>query len=450
MTTTIQGFPAYRLEEARGALAKSHARLCRAAAKTGQTAPAAPEIRVLAKRVESRCSACKVTIVGLPTEQSSCSCLGWPSWQARQVVDVEVLAERPRLAGWDFLAVVEPLEGGNLIRQVPGAVVADGELDAWRMGPIACNHCGAIRRRTETFIVRTDGSDAAVAAGTYKQVGRNCLEAFLGGQSPAAILGQLGWPEAVRRAGDDEEGGWGNDRGIEAYAPAVFLAWVAAVVRLDGWLSRTAAREHNDAGGLRLATADVVHKLLGPNLSSESRAERERCQPTDADRVRGAAALDWARALPGDSDYDRNLALVARQETCQSKHLGILASAVPSHTRALGREVERRLRDERASAARAASEYVGTVGERIELQLTIERVIELQGDYGMRNILIMRDAAGNAVLWSTGAATGEPGERLKLRGTVKKHSEYRGGKQTELTRCKILERVSATTEAAAL
>jgi hypothetical protein len=426
-THRIESFPKHRLDYARDALAKAWARLERAARKAGQIAPAAPELTVVAERIESRCNACQCVTAGYAG--GTCLACRHGYLVSRAVVDLDLLAERPALAGWDFLAVVEPLAGGNLIKQVPCAAVADGELTPWRTADIRCDHCGTARRRTETFIVRADGSDAAVAAGTYKQVGRNCLEAFLGGKSAAAIIAMIGWPEIVRIAGDDGEGGWGRDAAV--IDPESFLCWTAAVIRIDGWLSRTVARE-----ACKQATADTaLHLLCGP-LSPALAEARETYRPTDEDRQRAAAALAWARALDGVSDYEQNLTLVARQEMLDPKHAGILASAIASHTRALGREMERKVR-----AAKAAdSKHVGEVGKRLDLELTIERVVPLTSDWGALNIITFRDAAGNAIVWKTGAAGGTPGDVVKLRGTVKKHTEYKGELQTELTRCTISER----------
>src|SRR4029079_3769579 len=256
-TTVIQGFPAYRLEEARKVVEKAQARLIRAAAKTGQIAPPAPDLVVLAERVESRCTACKTTREGFPSETHHCATGHWAS---RSVVDLEIVAARPVLAGWEFLAVVEPLEGGNLLRQVPGAHIAEGELTPWRQGQLTCDHCAPFRRRTETFVVRADGTDPAVPAGTYKQVGRNCLAAFLGGQSPAALIAQLAWERLVASAGEDEEGGWGGGSSQRVFQPEVFLAQTAACIRLQGWVSRGQARAEEG----RQATANFVCYLLSP------------------------------------------------------------------------------------------------------------------------------------------------------------------------------------------
>jgi hypothetical protein len=62
------------------------------------------------------------------------------------------------------------------------------------------------------------------------------------------------------------------------------------------------------------------------------------------------------------------------------------------------------------------------------------------------------DADGNVFVWKTTGSVGEDrtdnigrdyfykpenGESVKVSGTIKEHNEYRGEKQTVLTRCKV-------------
>lgn len=429
----LAGFPHCRVDAARDVLAKSHRRLLRAAAKAGQEAPAAPTLTEVGDPyVISTCVECKCQERGFVGGRCMACRRGY--FLSCQVVDLEIAAPRPALAGWEFLAVVEQLEGGNLIRRVPGASVEDGELERWRTGAHHCDHCQARRRRSEAFVVRADGSDAAVPAGTYRRVGRDCLVAFLGGKSAASIVVALGWPKLVRGAGgeDDEDGGgWGGGSSSRVHDPVSFLSWVAGVIREDGWVSKTTARESG-----RSATADTL-ALLDPAsaASAASRARREQCEPTADEVTRAEAALAWARGLDPTSDYERNLSLVARQPGVSRKHAGILASALPAHTRALSAEAERAAR----AVVAAASEYVGAVGDKIEVRVTVEKVVETAGDFGAINVVTFRDDRGNALVWMTGAAAGKPGDDVTLCGTVKRHAEFRGERQTHLTRCKTLD-----------
>jgi hypothetical protein len=81
------------------------------------------------------------------------------------------------------------------------------------------------------------------------------------------------------------------------------------------------------------------------------------------------------------------------------------------------------------------SEYVGDVGERLELTLTVVNTIFLECDYGKDTVHTFEDQNGNQFIWSTSAKSWEIGTEKRLRGTVKQHQTYKNIKQTVLTRC---------------
>lgn len=430
-STTIQGFPKHKLVAARHALDLAYNRLAKSAVRAGQEPPAAPEVVVLREVWVSRCSECKCEVEGVVGGTCMAPRCGGVV-VARECVDLEVRSARPALAGWNFLAVVEPMVGGNLIRQVPYADVAEGELEPWRTGEIRCDHCKTSRYRKETFVVRADGSDPAIAAGTYKQVGRNCLEAFLGGKSAASIIAALGWADIVRGAGGDGEGG-GFGGGFDGFEMNDFLAWVASSARISGYVTRTQARARDAQ-----ATSDHALYLVSPpggdyTAKERWRAAREKFHPTTDDVARAKAALEWAAGIEPSNDYERNLNLVAKQPALERKHAGILASAVSGHARKLGDDLKR--------ASHAPSRHIGAAGEKLDLTLTIEKVISVPSDYSAdAKMVTMRDAEGNAFLWRTSVDVGTAGEVVTLRGTVKRHSDFKGELQTELTRCKVTAR----------
>ena len=81
------------------------------------------------------------------------------------------------------------------------------------------------------------------------------------------------------------------------------------------------------------------------------------------------------------------------------------------------------------------SEFVGEIGERLDLMLTIKKAIEVNGAFGSSTIHIMADECGNEFMWSTAAKSWAEGTVKHVRGTVKDHRIYRNSKQTVLTRC---------------
>lgn len=81
------------------------------------------------------------------------------------------------------------------------------------------------------------------------------------------------------------------------------------------------------------------------------------------------------------------------------------------------------------------SKYVGAIGERLDLHITVEKAIELDGAYGRSTMFLMRDENENLYVWTTTAKNWEPGTKHHIRGTVKDHRKYRNECQTVLTRC---------------
>ena len=82
------------------------------------------------------------------------------------------------------------------------------------------------------------------------------------------------------------------------------------------------------------------------------------------------------------------------------------------------------------------SEYQGALGERLDLYLTVERTIELDGNYGRSTMFKFKDDYGNCFVWTTATTPGfKIGDKIHLRGTVKNHNMFKNERQTILTRC---------------
>ena len=81
------------------------------------------------------------------------------------------------------------------------------------------------------------------------------------------------------------------------------------------------------------------------------------------------------------------------------------------------------------------SEFQGAIGERLDLFLTVERTIELDGSYGRSTMHIMRDDCGNLFVWTTASKSWSAGTEHHIKGTVKDHRKYKNECQTVLTRC---------------
>lgn len=81
------------------------------------------------------------------------------------------------------------------------------------------------------------------------------------------------------------------------------------------------------------------------------------------------------------------------------------------------------------------SEFVGSIGDRLELEVTITNAIQLDGNFGKSTMHIMEDQNKNVYVWITASKSWTPGTIKKIRGTVKDHKIYKRVKQNILTRC---------------
>ncbi len=89
-----------------------------------------------------------------------------------------------------------------------------------------------------------------------------------------------------------------------------------------------------------------------------------------------------------------------------------------------------------AAAKRAASSWLGTVGERVTLELEVAFTTSFKTQYGTMHVHSMRDAAGNVVIYK-GGRIADRGQRIRVKGTVKEHGIYKELKQTIISRPKV-------------
>lgn len=85
------------------------------------------------------------------------------------------------------------------------------------------------------------------------------------------------------------------------------------------------------------------------------------------------------------------------------------------------------------------SEFQGEIGDKVEVVVTVEKAIELDGCYGRSTMHIMRDYMGNCYVWTTAARSWSEGTEHNIIGTIKALKTYKGTKQTILTRCRSLD-----------
>jgi len=332
-----------------------------------------------------------------------------------RLVLVEVEGEAPVLQGWRFLATIDHThDAGNIVRTVPGAEIPASYRDA----DPTCDHCQVNRRRNDTFVLRHE------ERGNLMQVGRSCLSSFLGGIDPKAAAEMAEMLAVVATTAEDCEeydprfGGGGG--GALTYWTSLVLGVAAQFVIDNGWVSGKAASLEGTT-----STADLVRAwIVRPNPKFISPA---------ADAL-AEKALAWVeeevRPKEVKSDYEHNLVTVLTPSAIRWKEIGIAVSAIGVFQQAQARK---------AQAASAVNEYVGNPGDKLSgLELTLLATRHINGTYGASTLMMFRDAAGRGFKWfASNPPEMREGETYTVAATVKKHEEFKGRKETVLTRCVV-------------
>lgn len=341
----------------------------------------------------------------------------------RKYIKVEIKGQAPSINGWDFIGTIAHIEeGSNILQLLPGQTVPESYRQA---DPKNCDHCHVNRKRTSTYILVN-------AQNEYKQVGKQCLQDFFK-QDVSNIVARA---ELLAVAGGLKEASenWGSSgNGQQYYKLSDYLANVLAVVEKHGFVSRAKADEWNkvptstSAAMLMISPRGKEAQELGVRVSKEHEAK-------------AAEIIAWIETYLDKqnlSDYEHNLKVVVDLGYCDWRTFGLAASITALHWRETAAKAEK--------TAKKPSEYVGEVGKRIKgLTLTLVKITSLgDGEFGMRYLYRFLDANENVLVWFTGnvldADTRNFFENTVYTGdvSVKEHSEYKGTKQTVVTRCKL-------------
>lgn len=336
------------------------------------------------------------------------------------VCDFFVEGDAPKVGNYEFVAKLEFTAGGVLVQNAPGKQASERfrNVGSW------CDHCETDRQRRDVFVVEDD-------EGNQMQVGRTCLRDFLGMDSPNAIMGRFRFWQEI----DDVERGLGM--AYQWSASTVGMLELSAVgIRLFGWCSKGQANMDESL------TPTVTYVMLGLTTQTLSRTEanlkrRLIAELSDSDREMAHRVLSWARGLDGSNDYYHNLRVVLTPEAQDDpKRAGLVVSAVAAYQR----EEERQLRLTKERAEASKSVHLGAEKERLKGLLVTKTDSRVVGgsSFGECVLIKFRTEDGNVLSWFTGSGTGrENGEQFVIDGTVKRHTEFNGVKETQLTRVKV-------------
>lgn len=355
-------------------------------------------------------------------------------------VPVNIEGARPQIAGYTFIATVDHLPTGtNVFRNVEGFKVDE----RFRNAGTVCEHCNKFRTRKDTYIVQNE-------SGAQKQIGRNCLKDFLGGKSPLAMAAMAELLMDAMSAGDSYREIGGSDGGMRkdyAIDLADCLAWANLSIRLNGWVSGKTAYENHitstaaHSSGMRIAAKETSYN--GP-------------RPEEKDTRIAGETIAWVRGLSDEecagNEYLTNLrATMKGMDYIQYRAAGLCVSAIPSYHRHLEKVMEAK-----QFVSQKNSKYVGAIGDRMVFSVTVLKLISYHSEmYGGGVIYRMITDEGNVITafslnqknFSVEESNDkgekfnrtdvQAGDKILVKGTIKKHQEYKEIQQTVISRATV-------------
>ena len=184
----------------------------------------------------------------------------------------------------------------------------------------------------------------------------------------------------------------------------------------------------DNARARRQAGAQKRRESRKAQLAAE-RAQRdaERQEATQAWRDANSALVARLMAYEGDNEFLRDM-------VSNLSHWGNLSARQVEATESCFAVIDR------IEAARANSQHIGNVGDKVTLTITVERIVVLKSEfYGDNYITIARDEQGNAITYKGRSDIGGKGDTLTIKASIKEHTVYNGIKQTVIQRPKVVE-----------
>lgn len=301
----------------------------------------------------------------------------------------------------DYNVVINGYEYVAFFDHVENIVYGEYPTDLFKPTECKCDHCNINRYRMKTYIIKK-GDD-------YKQVGGSCLINYLGHELKMHLL-----PEAFTEAelGGLEFGGSGKC----FYDLNLVLELSIMSVKSRGFYKT------ND----NYPTKQHVYELI---IGKESTKKLNYNQVTEQEIQ---DHIDYMLSLENSEigSYNYNLFTIAKNGYCSYTSMGILVSVVNAYI----------LHKERLSQQNAElnSQHIGDIKQRITTEIKMISVYIMEGDFGYTSIVKMIDESGNIIIWkASGYKSFEIDAKYSLTGTISKHDEYKGIKQTLVQRCKL-------------
>lgn len=264
-----------------------------------------------------------------------------------------------------------------------------------------CDHCHTKHKRSHLAILANDDNEEMV-------VGKACLKDFLG-ISPSALYTYQDTIEELEDTSSYRSSG-------EYYMPSLedVVALTFQIATKYGYVKASEMDDNLNPTYVDVLSSMKKHRVI----ENEYRAV--------AKKVINFIRDDFS----GNNEYNYNLKQVFDNENIVLKKIALVCSVFPTYHRALKEAIR---------VSEKNNEYVGIVGNSIEIEVSIINKAPVSGAWGNSMRFDLEDNEGNSLVCFTTSKKFMPdiNDKINIKAKVKKHEVFRNRKQTQLKNIKI-------------
>lgn len=371
-----------------------------------------------------------------------------------------------RIEDWAFVGTIEFTDNGNIIRLADSSF--DGKVpEKYLHTPKICEHCGKVRNRKDTYLIHNEKLNE------FKQVGSTCLLDYTKGLDAGMCASIMSCLDKIIDLGNldfDEEGFFGGGFNPTGCGAANNIKnYAIALVNAFGYQRMS---------GCEGSASDLADWYFG-------RGNGYKSNPKDFSSLKPATdeevevLNEYAKEhIDDDFGYMRNASLAWLKDGIEYRDFGLICSFVFTYNKEM-----KKLELQKAKMADKNNEWVGNIGDRITIKVASIRLLYQSSvevawhTYANSWTYEIIDTEGHTLIWKSsndittefkqvkiGEYENFDHERyndynsdwdidviytykpLTIVGTIKDHSEYKGVKQTVITRGKVTEKETIKTE----
>lgn len=349
--------------------------------------------------------------------------LGIKEYHKFILVEVEGTA---KIDNWECIAVLEIHNAGNIIRRINTEINIP---ERFKTTENICEHCNSKRQRNNLYVIHNTETDE------WKQVGGNCLKLYTDGLNMEYVTAYM---DGITEL--EEFDGIISGNGKTYYHVNEIISYAVEVINKTGYFNAQS----------NLPTKCIVSYLMHNQFNRAVKYINEELNIAKLDvrfdyndfhknNTKSAveAIIGYYKNLEDNSEFIHNIHVMLNEEYVLAKNFGFLCYLPEGYAKHIQKEAEK--------AKKVETKYFGEIGKRYKDKVIqdVTLVTTWETQWGVTYIYKITLEDGSVLTWKTsnGLYLDRNEEFDKISFTVKEHKEYKGEKQTEVTRCKVTVKV---------